>query len=711
MNKIIAWLLVFSFVLGGMPKEVIKAASSGSIYYVPSGQQGRYTESLDEALQSCYVHGGTIVLERDVYYDFPDMIKYDLIRENTTLVVPDNIKLTIGKKGLQLNGTLQIRGGTVDLENSEGVLYGSGKVQILYGRFIKKSYLVNKNNNSACLETKNISYGQKLSEAVITEDRIHWSMPIPGTWKFVKDDLIPQAGVSSHDIVFEPENPLTYDSMYFEKSGKVMVNSVVPKRQDKKEIQISVGQNLKTIHPELTYISPITGEEVKGEFSFTEAAKEYDAGKHEIKGVFKPYDTNFDSVEEVVVVEILSVRPELIEPPVIRNQGTYGQCLNQIHYMGGKCRNPETGESLNGKWEWKDDSQTLKLGECEYTMVFIPDIKGYEIVEFPILVTTLPKVMGEFEWPSCSDLNYGENLSQSTLSFVKNSYGTFSWEDEKVCPCVKNKGVNVVFRPVDTERYDWSKVAGYDENTHTITCSIPIHVRPLKGKVPDVKAGEREEGMAVSGCALSIEPADAGTVMWQNPKEIVNQSGWYSVLFSPCDSDNYDWSSFEQDEEGRIYLKAHIKVTPKPTLVPTPTTMPAVTPTANPLSPDKNTSKENNKTNTQPKQMTTFMITQMVSKTSKIKALTVPQTTFLKCKRCNSKIRLVWKKKKGVSYQVQWSMNASFKKAHKKKVRKTAYTIRNVRKKKKYYIRIRCIQKKKGLVYYGKWSKVKKVSV
>ena len=75
MNKIIAWLLVFSFVLGGMPKEVIKAASSGSIYYVPSGQQGRYTESLDEALQSCYVHGGTIVLERDVHYDFPDMIK------------------------------------------------------------------------------------------------------------------------------------------------------------------------------------------------------------------------------------------------------------------------------------------------------------------------------------------------------------------------------------------------------------------------------------------------------------------------------------------------------------------------------------------------------------------------------------------------------------------------------------------------------------
>lgn len=36
-----------------------------------------------------------------------------------------------------MNGTLQLRGGTVDLEKSEGILYGSGKVQLLDGRVIK----------------------------------------------------------------------------------------------------------------------------------------------------------------------------------------------------------------------------------------------------------------------------------------------------------------------------------------------------------------------------------------------------------------------------------------------------------------------------------------------------------------------------------------------------------------------------------------------
>ena len=53
--------------------------------------------------------------------------------------------------------------------------------------------------------------------------------------------------------------------------------------------------------------------------------------------------------------------------------------------------------------------------------------------------------MEEFEWPSCSDLSFGEDLSNSSLSFHKNEYGIFFWEDEKVCPPVKNSGVHVVF--------------------------------------------------------------------------------------------------------------------------------------------------------------------------------------------------------------------------------------------------------------------------
>lgn len=51
MKKVIAWVLVCLCVYGSMPKEMVKAASAGSIYYVPKGQQGCYTDSLDVALQ------------------------------------------------------------------------------------------------------------------------------------------------------------------------------------------------------------------------------------------------------------------------------------------------------------------------------------------------------------------------------------------------------------------------------------------------------------------------------------------------------------------------------------------------------------------------------------------------------------------------------------------------------------------------------------
>ena len=70
MKKVIAWVLVCLCVFGSMPKEMVKAASSSTIYFVPKGQQGRYTDNLDEALQSCSSRGGEIILEKDVHFTY-----------------------------------------------------------------------------------------------------------------------------------------------------------------------------------------------------------------------------------------------------------------------------------------------------------------------------------------------------------------------------------------------------------------------------------------------------------------------------------------------------------------------------------------------------------------------------------------------------------------------------------------------------------------
>ena len=212
---------------------------------------------------------------------------------------------------------------------------------------------------------------------------------------------------------------------------------------------------------------------------------------------------------------------------------------------------------------------------------------------------------------------------------------------------------------------------------------------------------------------------------WKNPAQKADKSGWYPVLFCPADSDNYDWSSYEQDEKGNICMQVYLTVTPKPTSLPTltptpvPTEKPSLTPlpestevpSATPVVREKNTSKQGSNGVAGTKPTTTFVITQLVSKTSKIQSPIVPKTSILKCSKKGKRVQFRWKKKKGVSYQVQWSANAKFKKAHKKKVKKNCYVTSNKKSGKRYYVRVRCVKKKNGVNYYGKWSKVKKVSV
>ena len=86
---------------------------------------------------------------------------------------------------------------------------------------------------------------------------------------------------------------------------------------------------------------------------FLRMPKEYDVGKHEISGVFSPQDNNYQSVTDIVVVDIVSVKPEQAAPPVVRNYGIYGDRLNQIRFLEGKYKIQKRGKSskevLSGK--------------------------------------------------------------------------------------------------------------------------------------------------------------------------------------------------------------------------------------------------------------------------------------------------------------------------------------------------------------------------
>ena len=76
------------------------------------------------------------------------------------------------------------------------------------------------------------------------------------------------------------------------------------------------------------------------------------------------------------------------------------------------------------------------------------------------------------------------------------------------------------------------------------------------------------------------------------------------------------------------------------------------------------------------------------------------------------KIKATWKKLTNVSgYQIQYASNKKFKKAKRKTVKSTSVTIKKLKKKKTYFVRVRAYKLADGKKVYGKWSSVKKVKI
>ena len=130
--------------------------------------------------------------------------------------------------------------------------------------------------------------------------------------------------------------------------------------------------------------------------------------------------------------------------------------------------------------------------------------------------------------------------------------------------------------------------------------------------------------------------------------------------------------------------------TEKPTSSPTPTPSPAPSPTPTPTP-----------TPTQP--------------TTTVKAVSKPKSAKIKkVKAVKKAISVQWKKVSGVKgYQIQVATDKKFKKNKKtvtvKKQKTTKVTIKKLKAKKKYYVRIRTYKTVKGKKVYSSWSKVKTI--
>lgn len=78
----------------------------------------------------------------------------------------------------------------------------------------------------------------------------------------------------------------------------------------------------------------------------------------------------------------------------------------------------------------------------------------------------------------------------------------------------------------------------------------------------------------------------------------------------------------------------------------------------------------------------------------------------------SGKVLVKWKKlDKATGYEVQYALNKSLKKAKKKRVKSTSITLKKLKKKKTYFIRVRAYENVNGKNVYGKWSSVKRVRI
>ena len=145
--------------------------------------------------------------------------------------------------------------------------------------------------------------------------------------------------------------------------------------------------------------------------------------------------------------------------------------------------------------------------------------------------------------------------------------------------------------------------------------------------------------------------------------------------------------------------------TVKPTAVPTaiPTLKPTIAPTVTPTSPP-----------TKQSTVTPSITSGNKSVTAKVSnKKTLPKVNLCVSKnKKGRKLIVCWNAVKGAKgYQLQYALNKKFKKKKSIQTKKTKYTIKKLKKKKTYYIRVRAYKMNGKKKVYGKWSMVKKAKI
>ena len=236
-------------------------------------------------------------------------------------------------------------------------------------------------------------------------------------------------------------------------------------------------------------------------------------------------------------------------------------------------------------------------------------------------------------------------------------------------------------------------------------CKVTVY-QPVTGVSLNFSSKEMQIGSTLQLIA-SVYPdnAEKREVIWKSDAEEIATVGEDGVVKAlACGTANITVKTLDGGFERTCKITVLEVVTPTPKPQPTvnPTSTPKPSPTPEPQKPqqpqnansDGNNSTSNNSGNASGiRGVPTIKIEKIVRKGK-------------------GKVKVTWKKTAGVvGYQVQYSLNKKMKAAKKKNCKTVGVTIKKLKKKKTYYIRVRAYKMNGKKKVYGKWSTVKKVKI
>ena len=315
--------------------------------------------------------------------------------------------------------------------------------------------------------------------------------------------------------------------------------------------------------------------------------------------------------------------------------------------------------------------------------------KSLTSVTIPDSVTSI----GEVAFSSCT------SLTSVTIPNSVTSIGDCAFED---CYFTFENFVN----NSNVELNDSSKpmIVDTDDKGICIKNNVLVKMRPayaigevtIPNTVTSIGDGAFDNCESLTSVAIPDSVTSIGSGAFYDCTNLAN------VYYAGAED---EWNNITISDENEDLTNATIHFSSTPTPKPTPTPTPEPTPTPNPAP----------QPSTQPTQQTAQQQSVKNDTAAEQVSVAKPKSTNpKKVKAAKKAISVTWKKVGGVKgYQIQIATDKKFKKNKKtvtvKKQKTTKTTVKKLKAKKKYYVRVRTYKIVNGKKVYSSWSKVKSV--